>query len=228
MNIPELRGELEAEMAWRQDEIRFFQNQGADLDDEDRQEQYRRALILVLYAHFEGFCKFALTLYVNTVNREGIKCAQANHAIAAASLADVFMALRDRSAKCADFRNAAPDDTKLHRFARDREFVERTADFLQRTVSIPDDVVDTESNLKPVVLRKNLFRLGLPHDLFATFEDGINQLLAYRNRIAHGESRLGITEATYESVRESVFTIIEAITVQVMTAVANKQYLKTP
>ena len=86
MSILELRGELEAEMAWRHDEIRFFQNQGADLDDEHQQEQYRRALILLLYAHFEGFCKFALTLYVNAVNQQGIKCAEANHAIAAASL----------------------------------------------------------------------------------------------------------------------------------------------
>jgi hypothetical protein len=39
-------------------------------------------------------------------------------------------------------------------------------DFTIRPVNIPDHVVDTEANLNPVVLRKNLYRLGLPYDLF--------------------------------------------------------------
>src|ERR1017187_9532491 len=110
MSIADVRAELEADRAWREDEIRFFQNQGADLDDTSEQEQYRRALVLLLYAHFDGFCKFALTVYVNAINGEGITCAAASHAIAAASLADVFMALRDQNSKCAEFQNSAPDD----------------------------------------------------------------------------------------------------------------------
>src|SRR5206468_479036 len=110
---------------------------------EDQQNQFRRALILILYAHFEGFCKFALTLYVNAVNSESIACGEANYAIAAASLADLFMAIRDPERKCPEFRRQLPDETALHRFARDREFVERTADFDRRTVRIPDRVVET-------------------------------------------------------------------------------------
>jgi hypothetical protein len=226
VSIPDFRAQLELERTWRQDEIRFFQNRGADLEKEEEKEQYRRVLVLLLYAHFEGFCKFALTLYVNAVNQEAITCAEATHAIAAASLADVFRALRNPDSKCEEFRNIAPEDTKLHRFARDREFVERAMDLSRRRVTIPQDVVDTESNLKPVVLRKNLFRLGFSHNLFAQFDGGIDQLLGYRNRIAHGDSKSGIKLSTYEQLRESVITIMAGVTLEVMAALQEKRYLR--
>ena len=50
----------------------------------------------------------------------------------------------------AEFRRDLPNDTKLHRFARDQEFIERVADFIIRLVNIPEHVVDTESNFNPV------------------------------------------------------------------------------
>jgi hypothetical protein len=95
MNLVQLRAELEADQAWRRDEIRFFQNQAARLDTTERPNPFQRVLILLLYAHFEGFSRFALTLYVNAVNGTGMICGEANSAIAAASLANLFRDLRD-------------------------------------------------------------------------------------------------------------------------------------
>jgi len=60
-DISDIYAEVEAEYAWRQDEIRFFQNQSTNAP-ENKQDQFRRVLILLLYAHFEGFCKFALIM----------------------------------------------------------------------------------------------------------------------------------------------------------------------
>jgi hypothetical protein len=84
MNLPDLSAQLESELAWRQDEIRFFQNRGTILLKADEQDQYRRAVVLVLYAHFEGFCKFAFDLYRTAINGEQIACSEASPAIAAA------------------------------------------------------------------------------------------------------------------------------------------------
>src|SRR6185295_4756349 len=81
MNIPNLWSEIEEDLSWRLDELRFFQNQLATLDSEQERERFRRALVLLLYAHFEGFCKFALSLYVNSINRSGITCGDATFAI---------------------------------------------------------------------------------------------------------------------------------------------------
>ena len=159
MNLPDLSAQLESELAWRQEEIRFFQNRGTMLLRQEEQDQYRRAVVLVLYAHFEGFCKFAFDLYRTSINGEQVACNEASPAIAAAGWARLFKELRDPSTKCAEFKHALPDDGKLHRFARDREFMERSVEFSRLPVTIPDDFVDTESNLKPVVLRRS-FSVG--------------------------------------------------------------------
>ena len=90
MNIAELRAELEEDRAWRDKEIREFQNRGSAISDEEGQKRYRRALVLLLYAHYEGFCKFAFTLYTNAINSADITCGEASYAVAAASLADMF------------------------------------------------------------------------------------------------------------------------------------------
>jgi hypothetical protein len=226
MNLSDLAAQLEAELLWRQDEVRFFQNRGATLSTEDEKDQYRRAVILVLYAHFEGFCKFGFELYRTTVNGEQISCADATPAVAAAGWAQLFKELRDPNKKSSDFKNSLPHDGKLHRFARDREFMERTAEFGQLPVTIPDDFVDTESNLKPVVLRKILYRLGLPHDQFEQHEGQISRLLNTRNKIAHGEDRAGIKEADYDELRKLVFQMIDAIKNKIIEYLRQKAYLK--
>jgi hypothetical protein len=226
MRTADLWAEIEKDLAWRVDELRFFRNGLGSIHFESDQERFRRALVLLLYAHFEGFCKFALTLYVNAVNRSGISCAQANFAIAAASLSDLFKALRNPQKKIPEFRRGLPDDTKLHRFGREREFVERTSDFAGRPVLIRDDVVDTESNLNPTVLRKNLYRLGFAHDRFTAQESSINQLLEYRNKIAHGQMRAGLKADKFEELNTSALAVMEEIKREVMAAIENKSYLR--
>jgi hypothetical protein len=226
MNLSDLAAQLEAELLWRQDEVRFFQNRGAALSTEDEKDQYRRAVILVLYAHFEGFCKFGFELYRTTINSEQISCADATPAIAAAGWAQIFKELRDPTKKCADFKNSLPDDGKLHRFARDREFMERMVEFGQLPVTIPDDFVDTESNLKPVVLRKILYRLGLPHDQFEQHEGQISRLLNTRNKIAHGEDRAGVKEIEYEQLRKLVFQMMDAIKNKIIEYLRQEAFLK--
>lgn len=227
IDIASVLAEIEAEQTWRYDEIRFFQNQSTVISL-DKQDQFRRVLVLLLYAHFEGFCKFILTLYVTNVNAINIKCGEANHAIAAASLSDLFKALRNPEKKCPEFQKVLPDETELHQFARHREFVEQSAKFEDRPVRIPENVVDTESNLKPVVLRKNLYRLGFSHEQLKHVEGDINRLLNYRNKIAHGESTSGIGLEEYLVLRSAAFRIMDEVKRLVLEALQNKHYLRQP
>jgi len=226
MNLSDLAAQLEDELYWRQDEVRFIQNRGATLSTDAEKDQFRRAVILILYAHFEGFCKFGFELYRNTINNEQILCADATPAIAAAGWTQLFKELRNPTKKSPDFRNCLPNDGKLHSFAREREFMERTAEFGQLPVKIPDDFVDTESNLKPVVLRKILYRLGLPHDQFEHHEGNISRLLNARNKIAHGEGRTGVRESEYEELRALVFQMMDAIKNMIMERLGQRAYLK--
>lgn len=227
MNVPEFRAQLEEELSWRLEEILFFQNQGANLTGQEG-DKYRRSLILILYSNFEGLCKFSLSLYVAAVNNENIDCSAATHAIAAASLSDVFLALRDPVKKTPAFSSELPDDSKLHRFARDREFVKNTRDIMSRKVKIPDNYIDTESNLKPIVLRKNLYKLGLAHDQFSEIESDIDRLLNIRNEVAHGASRSGVSLVLYEKLRQSTLHVMREIVVAVANAFADRHYLAHP
>jgi hypothetical protein len=226
MSIADLRAQLEADRAWREEELRAVQNRGIDITADEERNRYRRVLVLLLYAHFEGFCKFALTLYASEVSRTGISCGDANYAIAAAALADLFKDLRNPDKKSDIFRGLLPDDAKLHRFARDREFVERAGDISKKAVIIPDHVVDTESNLSPVVLRKNLFRLGLAHDQFDARKDDINKLLGIRNGIAHGSLKDGVEAKTYDELRAATFSIMTELSAGVTKALTDGAYLR--
>ncbi len=209
MNLANIRAELEEALTWRVEELRFHGNQLSALSKESDQDRYRRAMVVILYSHFEGFWKGAFTIYVNAINSSKLRCVDANESLVAASFAEVFHALSDSGRKSVYFRNSAPDDTKLHRFCRHTEFVSRIGEFERETVLIePDNVVDTESNLKPSVIRKNLFRLGFPHDTFSEFETTIGWLLKSRNQVAHGATRSGLTAVEYEPLELAVMDVM--------------------
>lgn len=227
MNLADLWEEIEAEQKWRTDEMRFFQNIIANIKPDVKQDQYRRALVLLLYAHFEGFCKFAFTHYIKAVNHRRIKCHEANYAIAASTLSKIFASLRNPDKKCDIFRKTLPEDSQLHRFARDREFLERISEISSLDVSLDDNLIDTESNLKPEILQKILYRLGLPHSTFDNLNGQINKLLNCRNTIAHGEKRAGISKETYDSLKEDVFFIINEVKREIMKSLKNKSYLRS-
>lgn len=226
METPAFRAQLETEFEWRIAELRFFHNLCEKLEDQSARDQFRRASVLLLYSHFEGYCKFALSLYVSAINSAGLVCSQVNSSVVAATLHDVFVKLRDGTGKAPEFRNTLPDDGKLHKFALAREFIERNSEIMSRPVSIPDKVVDTESNLKPIVLRKNLFNLGLQHDQFSSLEPAINRLLEIRNKIAHGESRLGVSKSLYDSLRDSTLEVMTGVTTGITSAFDEKRFLK--
>jgi len=227
MNLADLWAEIESEHQWRSDELRFFRNQISQLESESERQVFRKALVLLLYAHFEGFCKFAFAHYIKAVNSEGLACGDVNFALATASLFGLFKELRNPKSKAVEFKNKLPEDAKLHQFARDREFLEGAHEYQKKGVAIPDEVVDTESNLKPLVLRKNLYRIGFPHDKFHSLEGQIDKLLNYRNKIAHGVIVAGIERKVYEELENDVKMIIFQIKSDIMNALSTKAYLRS-
>jgi hypothetical protein len=226
IDLAEFRAEVESEREWREREMRQLRNQLSLLPSEAERKTARKALVVMLYAHFEGVSKALFTMYVNRINNLGLRVDGVVPHIAAASLAEVFVALRDPHKKCAEFVRALPDDTALHRFARDREFVEVAWKVAQRSVSIdPDEVVDTESNLKPVVLKKILFRLGLDPDLARSWEGDIHHLLKRRNSVAHGTEKAGLEEKDYAKLEQAVLLVVDGLVKALSDAVVGKAYL---
>ncbi len=227
MNAGDLRAQLEEELAWRQDEMRLLRNQLGSISLDADRRRYCKAMVVMLYSHFEGFCKLAFSAYAQAINDEEITCAEANNFIAAASLDQVFRALLDPNRKSDVFRRALPNDAPLHRFARQVEFLDAIDQVHGQQVVIPvDEVVDTDANLKPIILRKILFRLGFPPDTFAAQEGVIHQLLGRRNNIAHGVERAGLDLVEYERLEGVTLEVITRIMAELTRALAEREYLR--
>jgi hypothetical protein len=228
VDLNALRAEIEAEREWREREMRIFRNQVASLSDDKQKRIARKMLVVMLYAHFEGACKTILSMYVARLNALGLSVCDVEPALGAASLHEVFLALRDSNKKCPEFKRLLPDDSQLHRFAREREFIEVAWQIASRPVQIDvDKVVDTESNLKPVVLRKILFQLGLDPRLAEPWEGTIDHLLRRRNAVAHGSERDGLDEKDYAELEQAVALVVDGLVQSISHAVAEQLYLVT-
>lgn len=228
LDAAKIREELELEREWRDDELRFLENQGAHLVGADL-AKFRRSVVLLIYAHMEGFCKFALTAYAAHVNAAGCLVKETEWAIAAASLAKVFSRFRDNDLKSDLFRRILPQDAKLHRFCRERDLLEQLEEFERQLACIQiDDVVDMESNLTDAVLRKVLYRLGLPIDVADKFQAEIRKLLALRNNIAHGAMRDGVKDELYLELRRASAAVCDELTKAVFEAARRGAHLRQP
>lgn len=229
MNVADIRAELEDELEWRVGEMRFFKNQLSDMRNKDHRDRQRRALVVMLYSHFEGFWKTAFSIYVKAINAEAILCKDAIHNLIAASLFDLLAGLSDHQKKHPFFRSKAPDDAKLHQLHRQIEFLSRLPNMEATKVDIPaEKVVDPESNLKPDVIRKNLFRLGFKYDIFQSHEGTVHQLLNKRNEVAHGSTRLGIEEDEYNKLEAAVLDIMNDVVRLLFQSLRRKVFLRHP
>lgn len=226
MEVDEFLAQIELEQQWREAELRFLANHLNSLKAEAERETFRRSYILMLYAHFEGFVKFALQHYMAAINAQNIRIGDASHCIAAASLGDLFKSLRNPEKKSDYFRRSLPNDVALHRYQRDRDFIESMEAVFERPLKIPDDTVDFDSNLKPEVLQKNLFRLGLPYKDIEKVEGKITALLRFRNAIAHGEFKSGLQQAPFQKCLDGVEKAQRHVKSAVLRAYQSKAFLK--
>jgi RiboL-PSP-HEPN len=212
---------------WHFDEVRRLKNLFADIDDESLQSEYRKSLVLVLYAHFEGFCVFSLQHYLAAINRAGINCDKAVSAILAGSWEPMFNAMEHGDQKCRIFSRTLPNDPSLHRHWRRRHFVEEMDRLLARPVNIPENTIDAKSNLNANVLQRNLFLLGLDHHFVDPHTETIHNLLGRRNRIAHGDDRRGVSSLEYDGFDSAVFVICCQLIDMLADAFGKTRFQKT-
>lgn len=222
----ELRAELESELAWRQEELAFFKNQLNNITDEVKKEKYRKSLVLILYSHMEGYIKIALQSYIRYLNEQRLSRKSVIPGVIAASMNAEFNAYDNLDRKSEIFHRQLPDDSALHRFFRRVDFLEQLEDFKEQTLIIEDSVINTESNLWYVVLQKNLYKIGLPVDLFKQYQTDIDAIVNRRNSIAHGNSRSGVTEREFSKWESSIMRVMNDITVIIYDYANHQQYLR--
>lgn len=226
MTLDEVWTQLEVDLEWRHSELRLLSNTLAPLREDER-SRLRRAMLVMLYAHLEGFCKVALTTYVKVINRAAPTCQQVQESIAAASFEDVFHALTYGDKKGKVFASPPPGDPKLLAFSRHRDFFAELTSLMERPVNLPESVVNTEDNLGADALRRNLFRLGFSSDAMSEYYIALDELKNRRNNIAHGADDSPIKDPIFEGLRKSVFEVMDLLTLAIIEAVEHRSFLRS-
>ncbi len=223
MTIDDLREEMEVELTWRSDEFRMLKNNISYITKDEDKLKYRKSLIVMLYANFEGFCKICLLSYVQYINSLNLKRKDifTKPELIASSMHDVFKLYDDKDRKCKLFKTKLPNDKNLHSVFRRADLINGFKDFMEEEILLDDEVINTESNLWSHVLSKNLYVLGLNYDIFKQYHRDIDNLVNMRNSIAHGSERGGITEKTLDKIEKSILRDVMPKIISLLAREAN-------
>lgn len=219
-----ITAELENDWNWRFTELVRLENT-YKIVEENSKIVVRKAQILLLYSHFEGYVKFAFLYYIVAINESSIKIKDLTSMLKTAAMHNVFRGYKNLNKPGRYFPKELPNETELKECSRRLEFVERYHLFLENIARIPDEISDTQSNLKPEVLYKILFQLGFSLDSFKKYQGEIQKLLNYRNNIAHGVHQENIEKFPYEKIKSSIMLIIEAIRELIRDSLCENRYL---
>jgi hypothetical protein len=207
--LDELEDSLSQDMAWRRTELQSLLSQvraakGPSLSC------LCRAGVALLYAHWEGFTKHALSQYLHYVARRRLKLVELENCF-------VAMALNAQMTKS---QGMSQMDRVIQMVASVRD---KADDRLRIPVA---NSVDTQSNLNSDLLFELCTSLGLDASPFATKRALIDySLLRSRNSIAHGEY-MEIGKDGYEELHHEVIGMLGTVHRIVVAAAENKIYLK--
>lgn len=200
---------IDQDLIWRKKELtqlKFLLESAAGRGD--RESTLLRGAVTLLYAHWEGFVKFAALAYLEYVAAQRLRLDE---------LAPAFLALAARP-----ILSAA---TGAKRIRSHIEVVTFFRSGLSEKSSIPyKDGITAKANLSSEVLREIVETLGLDFTPFETKANLIDEtLLRSRNTVAHGEYLL-ITPDRYERLSRDVLVMMENFRTQVQNAAALQRF----
>jgi hypothetical protein len=174
-----------------------------------RQTSLLRAIWVLLYAHYEGFFKFAWDLYLEQLEQLGIAREDAIETLVRFSLAKNFRTLRGNLS----------DKSLWGCFSCDLQ--------LWMKEKIRFDVrLETNSNLWPGVAKENSIEVGLPTAELDVHEFELRALVSRRNDIAHGKNMVVQSLAEYQKYEDAAVLAMHEVAVAVLDALEQRLYLK--
>jgi hypothetical protein len=227
MELESFREQLEGDLTWRQDELRQLRN--ALLGQYKKRDEWPvaclRTLMVMQYAHLEGFTQHALGLYVEAVNQRSVAMRNLQPQLSAAAVAGEFRALRAS--------DGANDDSLGSLERRARRQVALVNKLLEASSALariePDDAVSMEMNLGADVLRKNLYLIGIPSSAFDQPTYGsLDFIKRSRNDVAHGGRKERIEVGVFVAHTEKADNYMSELVRLLTRALRERWYRKAP
>lgn len=221
--IVEFRSELEDSLTWRITEYIALKN----LIKDNKNVSVVKSLVVMLYAHFEGFFKDCMEIYIKYVNSSARLLKDFNDSIIAASLSREFSSFEDMNRKCKELTSPPPSEDYLHKFHRRKELtITFNSNYLHKQIRIKENVINTKSNLSYDVFQANMFILGLDYNKFDSEKTNINRLVNLRNSIAHGSQKDPIEFHELEELEKNILLLMEDMIKYLYQYCYDNKYLK--
>jgi len=199
--------DISRDLDWREAEIASMRLLLSRKDISSKQvEVLLRAAWALLYAHYEGFVKYCLTLYYEEISARSVKCENLPIATQIFALAKVLKQIRTMPP--ADLINEVTYFKSRH---------------LDSVASFPE--VDTDSNLWPETLIALLTSADLDSKTVEENRPKLTTLVARRNEIAHGEKNFIAEFQYYRTYETAVYEVMYDLALQVEERLAYGPYL---
>ncbi len=209
MRYEQFESFLDDDLAWRKREVSELFLLAKDNADK---ETLLKSLILLLYAHWEGYIKKGSKLYIKYISEEKIKVNQLSTNFTA-------IVLKSQISKCID---ESENLTLANELTFMSSFIRKQEKKFKVRINPDNDqekkIIDTQSNLKPKVFKTIINILGLSYkSAIETREHYINShLLANRNCIGHGspfdedaQDDFSLTIDDIDKLKKIIFSIID-------------------
>lgn len=201
--------QIETDLVWREQELVTLKLLAArESSDHVRHAAILRALVAMLYAHYEGFCRFCWELFLTAIKTNNPE----------------FRHLTE------EMRQSFAEATlKKMRNATSRELLEFLIcydSFLRLRISELDlPKIDTESNLWPSLVQSINAGLGLKCELLANYTEELRALVGRRNGIAHGEKLTVPTLSKYAELEKGTLLVMHELAIAVLEALNGRLYI---
>ncbi len=203
---------IDQELSWRKKELTQMKFIVSTASAENELTILRSSIVL-LYAHWEGFVKRLLSLYLEHIVAQKLHNYELKPNFYALSLSSEFE----------QFKN-----TK-----KVSHYINLTNKILDSISDVPciqcDKIIDTKSNLNSELFKELMALLDLDSSIHDTSFNLIDErLLARRNGIAHGENRKRflLTKDEYNDIHNRIAQIMDDLATQIKDAAVNQSYRK--
>lgn len=209
--------EIARDSAWRKHELSVMRKL-IDSSSGVAKHCAIRASVVMLYSHWEGHIKKAGKLYINYLNYLGLK----------------YSAMSENNLTVGLFSNFNSDNQGrgFYSFEKYVDFI--MVKYANDKFNVDSDkVINTKSNLQLDVLSEIFAVIGISDTQFLANKLYIDeQLLKYRNCIAHGEDtrrneEIKLDPVSYQELHEKVVELIAVFDTDLCNHVVLEKYKKT-
>lgn len=201
--------QIEEDLEWRIAELTYLKKETLlTPSTSDKYRTYLRALWTLLYAHYEGFSKFAWDLYLDHIKSSKINRCDCKEPIQILSLEKEFKRLRG--------------DLSHQNIWN---FINLQVPFLlSECVELPI-TLSTNNNLWPDIFIENMNKIGIPHESITSEDRKIKALVLRRNEIAHGKRMIIKSLDEYMKYEKATLKIMDELSVNLSKSIKKRDYI---